>query len=105
MDENEGINSELNKDFGKPIENKTPGLCLITGHELAAKLSVTKKAVERWTSKRLIPGQIKVGRLWRYSLVEIEKRIQSGNGFLMIESKPSFGTGRIKFSLPTRRER
>lgn len=45
---------------------------------LAGMLGVTKKAIEKWDSQRRIPGRVKIGRLVKYSLVEINKKLASG---------------------------
>jgi|LFRM01.1.fsa_nt_gb excisionase family DNA binding protein len=53
-----------------------------TPHELAAKLNVSVKFVQTQTQARRIPGQVKVGRLWRYNRAEVEKAILKGGQFL-----------------------
>jgi excisionase family DNA binding protein len=55
----------------------------LTPQELAAKLSMSLKWVTKYTQARKIPGQVKIGRLWRYNRAEIEKRLLSGNEFLL----------------------
>lgn len=49
----------------------------LTAEALAEMLSVSKKSIDHWTQKRLIPV-VKVGRLNRYPIREIHKRIASG---------------------------
>ena len=51
---------------------------LITPKELAERLHMSIKWVEKHTQEHRIPGQIKVGRLWRYEWLEVQKRIISG---------------------------
>jgi excisionase family DNA binding protein len=50
----------------------------LTGKQLATKLNVSIKAVVNWTAARRIPA-CKMGRIWRYPRIEIEKRLLSGN--------------------------
>jgi excisionase family DNA binding protein len=49
-----------------------------TPKELAVKLNVSLKAVQKWTYQRKLP-MVKIGRLNRYSRIEIEKRLLNGN--------------------------
>ena len=60
---------ETNQD--KPSDFLTP-------RELADKIKMSVKWVTNQTQARRIPGQTKMGRLWRYRLTEIEKRLLSG---------------------------
>lgn len=46
-----------------------------TPPELAEKLNLALKTIRKWTYERRIPGQIKVGSLWRYRALEIEKAL------------------------------
>lgn len=50
--------------------------------DLAIKLNVSKKTIERWTQARRIPGQCKTGGTWRYRKIDVEKRLLSGNFLL-----------------------
>jgi hypothetical protein len=50
--------------------------------ELAAKLHVSLKSITNWTQARRIPGQIKIGGIWRYSVLEIEKALFAGQFLL-----------------------
>jgi len=34
--------------------------------ELAVKFNVSIKSIRTWTQLRKIPGQVKIGRIWRY---------------------------------------
>jgi hypothetical protein len=45
--------------------------------QLSVKLNVSVKAVQKWTAARRVPC-VKVGRLWRYPAVDINKRLLSG---------------------------
>ena len=45
--------------------------------DLATKLDVSVKAVQKWTAQHRIPC-VKIGYHWRYPVVEIEKRLLSG---------------------------
>ena len=49
----------------------------IDARTLAQKLSVSIKAVQKWTAARRIPC-VKCGYHWRYSSLEINKRLLSG---------------------------
>lgn len=59
---------------------------LLTPQELAAKLNISLKWVETHTQERRIPGQVKVGRVWRYDWLEIRRRMFSGQ--VLLNPKP-----------------
>jgi hypothetical protein len=67
----------------KPVE---PEPEYLTGKQLATKLNVSLKSVFKWTAQRRIPGAVKFGYRWRYSAVEINKRILSGQ-LLLTDNK------------------
>ena len=46
--------------------------------QLAVKCNVSIKAVTNWTQDRRLPC-VKMGRVWRYPIIEIEKRLLNGN--------------------------
>ncbi len=77
-------------------QNASPGMdgmdlgSLITPKQLAERLGISLKWVEKHTQERRIPGQVKVGRVWRYEWVEIQKRIITGE--ILLE-KPKRGAG------------
>jgi excisionase family DNA binding protein len=48
-----------------------------TPRQLAQKLNCSLKAVQKWTAQRRIPC-VKIGYHWRYPVVEINKRLLSG---------------------------
>jgi hypothetical protein len=50
----------------------------LTGAQLAAKVNVSIKAVSKWTQARRLPC-CKMGRVWRYPVREIDKRLLSGS--------------------------
>ena len=54
-----------------------------TPQELAERLNVSKKFVQNQTLARRIPGQIKIGRVWRYCRAEVEKAMLKGGQFLL----------------------
>lgn len=47
----------------------------LTPEQLAEKLNVSRKTVTKWTQARRVPGQTKLGRIWRYSRFAIEKAL------------------------------
>ena len=55
----------------------------MTATELALFLHVSLKFVQKHTALRRIPGQIKVGRHWRYNRIEIEKHMLGHMQFLL----------------------
>jgi predicted DNA-binding transcriptional regulator AlpA len=55
---------------------------LLTPKELAQRLSMSLKWVEKHTQEHRIPGQLKVGRVWRYIWIEVQKRMISGQVLL-----------------------
>ena len=50
----------------------------MTADEVAKMLSVSRKFIEKHTAKNCVPGQIKVGRLWRYRKSAIQKAVLKG---------------------------
>lgn len=61
----------------QPYDGGNPD-SLLTPRELAGRLNMSLKWVEKHTQDRRIPGQVKVGRVWRYAWVEVQKRIIAG---------------------------
>lgn len=57
----------------------------VNPRELALKLGVSLKAISKWTAAGRIPGAVKIGRVWRYRIVAVEKALLSGN--LLVGSK------------------
>ena len=55
-----------------------------TPEELALKINMSIKFIQTNTQLRKIPGQTKIGRLWRYRRSEVEKRLL--NGQFLLES-------------------
>lgn len=64
----------------KPAELKMADC--FTPKELAAKLNMSLKWVVKMTQAHRMPGQIKIGRLWRYRRVDVEKRLLAGDFLL-----------------------
>jgi excisionase family DNA binding protein len=62
-----------------------------TPQQLAQKLNMSLKFIEKHTQARRIPGQTKVGRMWRYNRIAVEKRLLSGNNFLLDRDNPQRG--------------
>lgn len=60
---------------------------LLTAEELAKKLNVSVQFIHKHTRQFRIPGQIKVGRVWRYRESIIFKRLLGHYQFLLEESK------------------
>ena len=54
----------------------------LTGRQLAEKLNMSVKFIEKQTAARRIPGAVKIGYHWRYSSTEISKRLLSGQFLL-----------------------
>jgi hypothetical protein len=50
----------------------------LTARQLAGKVNVSLKAVVKWTQARRLPC-CKMGGVWRYPRLEIEKRLLSGS--------------------------
>ena len=50
-----------------------------TPEELALKINMSVKFIQTNTQLRKIPGQTKIGRLWRYRRSEVEKRLLLGS--------------------------
>lgn len=49
----------------------------MTARQLAGKINCSIKAVQKWTAQRRIPC-VKIGYHWRYPVVDINKRLLSG---------------------------
>lgn len=49
----------------------------LSPHQLARKLNVSQKSITNWTQNRRLPA-VKMGRVWRYPRLEIEKRLLNG---------------------------
>ena len=54
----------------------------LTADELATMLKVSRRFIETNTSARRIPGQIKIGRLWRYKKISVQKALIGGQFLL-----------------------
>jgi excisionase family DNA binding protein len=50
-----------------------------TTESLAERLNVSKKFIV--SHRRRLPGAMKVGRIWRFDRVAVEKKLLSGNLF------------------------
>jgi excisionase family DNA binding protein len=61
-----------------PDQPAGPEAEYLTARQLAEKVNVSLKAVVKWTAARRLPC-CKMGRVWRYPVREIEKRLLSGN--------------------------
>ncbi len=46
---------------------------------LARYLNVSPKSVVKWRNAKRLPGAVRCGRVWRFSRVEVEKRIAGGS--------------------------
>ncbi len=51
----------------------------IDTQQLATMLNVSVKAIIKWREQKRIPGATKCGRLWRFSRIEVQKKLLSGN--------------------------
>lgn len=78
----------LRRAKGEQVPREPQGPEYLTPQALAAMMSVSLKFIVKQTQARRVPGQIKVGRVWRYKRSEVEKRLLSGS-FLL----PSKGKG------------
>jgi excisionase family DNA binding protein len=63
-------------------KSKEPTSEYLTPQELAIMLNMSLKWVVKHTQFHRIPGQIKMGRLWRYRRSEVEMRLLSGKFLL-----------------------
>jgi len=50
----------------------------LTPEQLASMLQVSKKFIDKHIASRRLPGAVKIGRLWRFSRIEVEKRLVTG---------------------------
>ena len=57
----------------------------LTAKQLCELLNVSQKFIQSQTQARRIPGQIKVGRVWRYNRAEVEKAMLKGGQFLLTQ--------------------
>ena len=56
-----------------------------TPAELALKLSIARKTVTKHTQARRIPGQIKIGGVWRYRITDVDKALLRGSLLLPVK--------------------
>ena len=56
----------------------SPESCLLTPHEIARHLQVSRKTIYYWVSRSEIP-YVKVGRHLRFQLAEVIEFFKSGN--------------------------
>ena len=59
----------------------------LTPRELAYKLNVSIKFITNCTQARKMPGQVKMGRLWRYNQKDVNIALLSGSLFKGDSSK------------------
>ncbi len=45
---------------------------------LARHIEVSKKSIEKWRDERRIPGAVRVGRVWRFRRVDVERQLLTG---------------------------
>lgn len=64
--------------------NKKMESVLLTPDELSDILHVSRKFVEKYIAAKRLPGAIKIGRVWRFNKLEVEKRLNAGE-FLLPE--------------------
>ena len=53
-----------------------------TPDELAVKLSMSRKFIEKHIGSRRLPGMIRIGRHWRFRRVEVERQLSTGSFLL-----------------------
>jgi len=71
--------------FGNDLDFDSPDRPILTPIGLQRFLAVEEAWVEKNTQARLIPGQFKAGRYWRYRRADIEKQMLSGQ--VLLEKK------------------
>jgi excisionase family DNA binding protein len=50
----------------------------ITSRELQELLKVSKKFVQKHMASRRLPGMVRIGKMWRFNLEEVEKQLAKG---------------------------
>jgi hypothetical protein len=50
----------------------------LTAPQLAAKIHMSVAFVEKYTQSHRLPGMVKMGRFWRYRLIDVEKQLLTG---------------------------
>ncbi len=58
----------------------------LSPRELAGKIGMSLRFIEDNTRLRKIPGAIKIGRVWRYRVTDVEKALLRGT--FLIEKEP-----------------
>lgn len=53
-----------------------------TPQDLSTKLNISLKTIVKHTQLHRVPGQVKIFGRWRYRIVDVEKRLLTGNFFL-----------------------
>ena len=54
----------------------------ITPEELAAKINMSRKFIEKHIGTRRLPGMVRIGRHWRFRRAEVEKQLSTGSFLL-----------------------
>jgi len=75
------VDAEFNiikPDEKKPVTKSDVGSEFYTTNELAAMLNFPRRAIEKWVLKKELPV-LHCGRRLRFSRLEIQRRILSGN--------------------------
>jgi len=60
---------------GRWSENENMEKEFYTTEDITNKLGVPIKTFRKWVEKGIVPGQIKVGHLWKFRITEIEKAL------------------------------
>ena len=65
----------------------------LTPAELATKLGMSLNWIRKYATQRRIPGQVKNSNQWRFRVVDVEKRLLSGQ-FLLEKEDRAIGKAR-----------
>ena len=71
-------------DTSNSVINSEPEF--LTPRQLAVRVNMSQKWVVKRTQERVVPGQIKIGRLWRYRRSDVEKHLKGGT--FLLDKKP-----------------
>ena len=71
------------KNFNTQLNPESEDSIFLTPRQMANILNMSLKWVVKQTQERRMPGQTKIGRLWRYHISEVEDRLNAGGQFLL----------------------
>jgi excisionase family DNA binding protein len=63
-----------------------PDAKFINSRQLQELLNVSEAFIQKYMAARRLPGMVKIGKLWRFNLEEVEKQLATGDLLLPKEN-------------------